>query len=181
MLATHQEILRNVHCHRGGAKSAAAAGAAAGAATQRVFPSYAAPPGFAKRSEGGAGGAGGALAYDGANGAEIAFDAGLSGRSDIVSESVTPDVIAKLLTNAGILQRVEGAPALTTVNDMQGHQRRIWSVAGIGRSRDAVQMEVMIWYCDRRNMTFIGRYATPGRHEVRNGINALLPAACHSE
>jgi hypothetical protein len=39
----------------------------------------------------------------------------------------------------------------------------------------------MIWHCDRRNLTFIGRYATPGRHDARAGIDALLPSACHAE
>jgi hypothetical protein len=67
------------------------------------------------------------------------------------------------------------------VNDLQGHQRRVWSVAGVTAAHDAVQMELMIWHCDKRNLTFIGRYATPRRHEPRQGIDALLPAACHGE
>ena len=91
------------------------------------------------------------------------------------------DVVRRLIAQWGVLQRIEGTPALTTVNDLQGHSRRVWSIAGVTASGDAVQMELMIWYCDTRNLTFIARYATPRRHEPQEGINALLPAACHTD
>ncbi|MEA2734183.1 MAG: hypothetical protein QOE14_634 [Humisphaera sp.] len=170
LLATHEKILNTVRCHSGRNKDVAAT-------TQRVYPSFTPPLGFVKEDAK----PGGGMRYVGEDDEEIAFDAGIPGRSDVVSENIPPNVISKLLTNAGIMQRIEGSPELTTVNDLQGHPRRVWSVIGIGPTRDAVQMEVMIWYCDKRNLTFIGRYATPGRHEPRVGINALLPAACHSE
>jgi hypothetical protein len=173
MLATHEQILKHVRCHTGRNKDVASA------ATQRVFPSFAPPPGFAKAADAPAR-AGAGLVYVGPEDEEIVFDAALPGRSDILNENVTADIIAKLLTQWGILQRVEGAPTLTTVSDLHGHRRRVWSVAGVTPSRSAVQMELMIWHCEQRNLTFIGRYATPGRHDPRDGVDALLPSACHA-
>ena len=178
MLATHEKILHNVRCHTGRNKEVAAA-----AATHRVYPSFAPPGGFTRATDASKATAAG-LVYVGPEGEEIVFDAALPGRSDAVNENVSPDIIARLLTHWGILARVEGAPTLTTVTDMRGHTRRVWSVAGetstsSSSSRTSVQMELMIWYCDKRNMTFIGRYATEGAHDAREGIDALLPSACH--
>jgi hypothetical protein len=42
-----------------------------------------------------------------------------------------------------------------------------------------VQVEVMAWYCDVRNMTFVSAYATRGAHPIQEGIDTLLPAVCH--
>ena len=175
MLATHDHVLRNVRCHTGRDKQVAGAAAA----TQRVHPSFAPPPGFTRAGESPSAAG---LVYVGANGQEIVFDAALPGRSDVINESVTGEIIARLLTQRGLLQRVDGAPALTTGTDMHGHPRRVWSVAGVtaSSSRTPVQMELMIWHCDKRNLTFIGRYATPRRHDPREGIDALLPSACHA-
>ena len=173
MLATHERILRNVRCHTGRNKDAAGA-----AATQRVYPSFAPPTGFRRAAD--APVAAG-LVYLGPDGEEIVFDAALPGRSDVISESVSGDIIARLLTHRGLLRSVDGAPTLTTVTDMHGHPRRVWSVAGVSASssRAAVQVELMIWHCDKRNLTFIGRYATPVKHDPRDGVDALLPSACH--
>jgi hypothetical protein len=172
MLATHEKILRNVRCHTGRNKDAVA-----GAATQRVLPSFAPPPGFT-RAPGAPGAAG--LVYAGPDDEEIVFDAALPGRSDVINEGVSGEIIAKLLTHRGLLRSVDAAPTLTTVTDMHGHPRRVWSVGGVSvSSRAPVQMELMIWHCDKRNLTFIGRYATRGKHDPREGIDALLPSACH--
>ena len=172
MLATHERILRNLLCHTGRNKNVTAA------TTQQTFPRFTPPPGFT-RPDNAPAGAG--LVYVGPDEQEIVFDAALPGRSDVLNEHVSPEMISKLLTQWGFLQRVEGAPTLTTVPDLQGHTRRVWSVAGVTPSRSAVQLELMTWYCDKRNLTFIGRYATPRRHDAKIGIDALLPASCHSE
>ena len=38
----------------------------------------------------------------------------------------------------------------------------------------------MVWYCDKRNMTFLGAYATRESHPVQEGIDVFLPAVCHT-
>jgi hypothetical protein len=172
MLATHEKILKTVRCHTGRNKEAA------GAATQRIYPSFAAPPGFMRAEDEPANTE---LMYVGTNDRAIVFAAALPGRMDVTKETVSPAIISRLIAQWGVLQRIEGTPTLTSVNDLQGHSRRVWSIAGVTASSDAVQMELMIWYCDKRNLTFIARYATPRRHEPQEGINALLPAACHGE
>ena len=79
------------------------------------------------------------------------------------------------------LESIEGTPQLRTVNDLLGHERRVWTANGAAGDGSRVQVEVMVWWCDRRDMTFVGTYAAPGTHDPNEGINALLPAVCHQE
>jgi hypothetical protein len=65
------------------------------------------------------------------------------------------------------------------MHDLLGHERRVWSAVGNTSGGTLVQVEVMVWYCDVRDMTFVGGYATQGAHPVQEGIDVLLPAACH--
>ena len=166
--ATHEKILRTVQCHTGRNKDG-------GAATQpQEYPAFAPPAGFEKLQ-----GVPGAYVAEG--GRQIVFDAGVPGKSDLESDTLAPAVVAKRLASTGILDRVEGEPTFTTVADLQGHTRRVWSMRGVepAPSRAAVQVEVMVWHCDVRDMTFIARYRSPSQHDPREGIDAMLPAACH--
>jgi hypothetical protein len=164
MHATHRRIIESLRCHAGGARATAT--------TQKTFPRFAAPPGF-KRNEKSP-----SLLFQGAQGESIVFEAGVAGRSALVDSNISPDKAAALLKALG-LETIETAPTVQTVADLVGHQRQVWSAAGESYNRSPMQIEVMIWYCDVRQMTFIGGYATPAKHDPRDGINALLPAACH--
>jgi hypothetical protein len=188
MLATHEKILSKTHCHTGRNKEDAAT------APPAQYPAFAPPAGFVKQEipaepsngsgAGGAGGAGGAriAIYLAPGGRSIVFDAAVNGKSDLVAADVPPAFVARQLTSNGILATVEGEPALLTSADLQGHPRRTWSITGTApapATRGTVQMEVMVWYCDVRDLTFIGRYTSPQKHDPQLGVDAMLPAACH--
>ena len=172
MLATHQRILDSVHCHTGEGKPTAAA--------SKIFPAFAPPPGYARDPSVDL------LRYVGPRQQTIVFDAAVPGRSGLVDAVVSPDLLANLLKSSGTLTSIDGAPQSRKVSDLLGHQRRVWSATGTaaaagGGDGGRVQVEVMVWWCDRRDMTFVGTYAAPGTHDPNEGINALLPAVCHQE
>ena len=170
MLATHRNILKYVRCHTGQNKAAATTQAA-------IYPAFAPPPGFIRDEQ-----AGTAAVYTSGSGAVIVFDAAVAGTADLVVEDVPPDIVGNLLVSGGMLQEIAAPPRRIDVTDLLGHPRRVWSVSGtIGSGRRPVHMEVMAWHCDVRNMTFIGRYASPQEHEPREGVEALLPAVCHQQ
>jgi hypothetical protein len=65
--------------------------------------------------------------------------------------------------------------------DLLGHDRRIWSAAGIGPQGKHVQVEVMVWWLrpqgyDVPRRLHFARQARPAR-----GGQAMLPAVCHKE
>jgi hypothetical protein len=168
LLATHEKILRTVQCHTGRNKDA-------GATTKaQEFPAFTPPAGF-EQLEGVPG------AYVAEGGRQIVFDPAVPGKSDLDSGTLAPAVVAKRFASTGLLDRIEGEPTLTTVPDLQGHTRRVWSIRGVEPppSRAAVQVDVMVWHCDVRDMTFIVRYRSTSQHDPREGIDAMLPAACH--
>ena len=41
-----------------------------------------------------------------------------------------------------------------------------------------MQVELMVWYCDARKMTFLACYAGE-MHDPADAEDALLPAVCH--
>ncbi|HYO10219.1 MAG TPA: hypothetical protein VER17_14725, partial [Tepidisphaeraceae bacterium] len=178
LLAAHRPILASVQCHT----SAAAEG---------VLPAFVPPPGYRREAagaggntaggagSGGGGGGGGGLLFTGPKQQTILFNPGAPGRSRLTEGDVPEEVVASLVRQVASLDRLEDRPALRPVHDLLGHERRVWSAAGASASGAVVQVEVMVWYCDRRNMTFIGGYATRGKHGADEGIDALLPAGCH--
>jgi hypothetical protein len=165
MLASHQKIVESVHCHTGSEK--------AGAGGQKVFPGFTPPPGFSRQQSSTS------LVYTGPRRQTILFDAAVPGRSDLVAADLSPDQAAAMLKGTGSLTTVEGTPQLITVTDLSGHERRVWTATGAGADGGRLQVEVMVWWCDQRDMTFIGAYATQGAHDPREGVNTLLPAVCH--
>lgn len=160
--ATHDKIIQSVRCHTGGAK----------ATTRPVFPSFVPPPGFSRDPESPA------MLFTGAKGQTIVFDAAVMGRQGLAEANVAPSVVEPLLKELANLQTIE-TPTLRSVRDLQGHERRVWSATGTTSFGVPLQVEMMVWYCDVKNMTFIGGYATKGKHDVQEAIDALLPAVCH--
>jgi hypothetical protein len=178
LMATHHRIVQSIRCHTGVGKpapSGATGAAAAAASADKVLPTFTAPVGFTRGKA-----AGGQLLYIGPNGQQIIFDSAVAGRSALTQAQVPPEVMAEMLKGLG-LEKLDAPPTMRTVKDLLGHDRRVWSAAGTSSRRAPLQVELMVWYCDRRNMTFIGSYATPGKHEPREGVEALLPAVCHTE
>jgi hypothetical protein len=168
LMATHQRIVDHVVCHtREGMPSTQA--------SEAVFPAFTPPPGFVRDPQSKS------MVYLGDKRQTIVFDSAVPGRSALVDAVVSPDMVATMLKSIGSLETINGTPQLRNVPDLLGHERRVWTATGTSRERNAVQVEVMVWWCDRRDMTFIGAYATQGTHKVDEGINALLPAICHSE
>jgi hypothetical protein len=170
MLATHQRVVESVHCHVAEGRPTTGATAA-----EKLFPGFAPPPGFVRDTSTTL------LRFIGPRRQTIVFDAAVAGRSGLMESGVTPAMIANLLKTGGTLTSVEGTPQLRTTPDLLGHQRRIWTVNGASPDGTRVQVEVMAWWCDRRDMTFVGTYVTEGAHDPNDGINALLPAVCHTE
>jgi hypothetical protein len=118
------------------------------------------------------------LLFTGPKGQTIVLDAAASGRSDLES-ATSPATVEPLIKELTRLKTLSAPPTLTNVRDLQGHERRVWSAAGTTYGGAQLQVEMMVWYCNVRNMTFIGGYATRGKHDVQEGIDALLPAGCH--
>lgn len=163
MEATHKRVVSSVRCHTGtGAPT-----------TQKVFPSFVPPPGFTQNP------LSKSRMYLGPKHETIVLDAGVPGRSRIVDATLSPEMVETILKSTGALTTVDGPAQMRTVPDLSGHQRRVWSATGTNSNGKAVQVEVMVWYCDTRDLTFIGGYATEGKHDPSEGINALLPAICH--
>jgi hypothetical protein len=160
--ATHQRVLDTVRCHTGDKPTAVA-----------VFPRYIAPAGFTKNPDSPA------LMYLGPERQTIVLDAGIGGKSSLLAGDVPDDAVASLITQLAGLEKLEGKPSINTMHDLLGHERRVWSAVGNTSGGTLVQVEVMVWYCDVRDMTFVGGYATQGAHPVQEGIDVLLPAACH--
>jgi hypothetical protein len=169
MLATHQRVVESVHCHTGEGKPTTAA-----AASERVFPQFVPPPGYGRDPNPDL------MRFIGPRRETIVFDAAVAGRSALVDTAVSPENFANRLKGIGLLVSIEGTPQERTVNDLLGHTRRVWSAKGAASDGTRVQVEVMVWWCDRRDMTFIGTYAAQGSHDASEGINALLPAVCHT-
>ena len=98
-----------------------------------------------------------------------------------LAQAQTPGPAARAGTSvlAGLLKTIDGAPQSIKVTDLLGHERRVWSASGTGNDDSKLQVEVMVWWCDQRDMTFIGAYATQGTHNLRDGVDTLLPAVCH--
>jgi hypothetical protein len=166
LLATHQRIVDSVHCHTGAATTMQ---------TEQVFPRFAPPPGFVRDT------ASKSLSFVGPGSQSIVFAPAVAGQSDLAAVNLPPALIAGKLKEMGLLESVDGTPESRTVQDLSGHPRRVWSASGKTRAGNQVQVEVMVWWCDRRDMTFSGAYATKNKHDVSEGINALLPAVCHEE
>ena len=165
MLATHQKVVESAHCHSGEG--------IASTQPEKVLPEFTPPPGFARSPTSPS------LQYVGPRRQTIVFDPAVNGRSQLVDAVVSPDLVATMLKSTGSLSSIDGAPQLLTATDLLGHERRVWSAAGTGSDGNRVQVEVMVWWCDRRDMTFIGAYATQGTHPQSEGVNALLPSLCH--
>src|SRR5207302_8928530 len=99
----------------------------------------------------------------------IRFDAGVPGRSQFTQGEVPAEVVAGLVKNVASLQQLDATPTLRTVRDLLGHERRVWSSAGTTADGQLVQVEGMVCYCDVRDMTFIGGYATREKHPMDEG------------
>jgi hypothetical protein len=167
MLATHQKVVESVRCHTGEGKSTTQ--------PDNVFPDFIAPPGYVRDPSKTS------LLYLGPRRQTIVFDAAVPGRSPLVDAVVSPNMVATMLKSIGSLSSIDAAPQTMTARDLLGHERRVWSAVGAGRDGNRVQVEIMVWWCDRRDMTFVGTYATQGTHNPNEGINAMLPAVCHKE
>jgi hypothetical protein len=167
MLPSHQKIVEGVKCHTDTAKGTAGGGG------KNVFPAFTAPPGFVRQP------VNSSLLYIGPKRQTIRFDPAVAGRSDIVSADLSPDQAATILKSTGLLTTVEGTPQMIKVTDLEGQERRVWTASGKAPNKEQIQIEVMVWWCDSRDMTFIGAYATQGAHNPRDGVDTLLPAVCH--
>jgi len=167
MLATHQAIVASVQCH--------ASEGRASTQPQAVFPSFIPPSGFRPDP------ASASLAFSGPRGQSIVFYPAVPGRHPLVDSVVSPDQVATMLKSSGSLSSIDSVSNVTISSDLLGHNRRIWSAAGKGPQGTDVQVEVMVWWCDRRDMTFLGAYASPIKHDSSEGVNAMLPAVCHKE
>jgi hypothetical protein len=166
MLATHQAIVESVHCHAKEGRGSTQALA--------VFPGFIPPPGFRPDP------ASASLSFTGPRGQSIVFYAAVPGRHPLVDNVVSPDQVATMLRSSGSLSSIDSVSPVTITSDLLGHDRRIWSAAGTG-PQGKVQVEVMVWWCDRRDMTFLGAYTSPDKHDPGEGVNAMLPAVCHKE
>jgi hypothetical protein len=166
MLATHQAIVGSVHCHVSEGR--------ASTQPQAVFPSFIPPSGFRPDP------AGGSLAFAGSRGQSIVFYPAVPGRHPLIDALVSPDQVATMLRSSGSLSSIDSVSQATRAGDLLGHDRRVWSASGTG-PQGKVQVEVMVWWCDRRDMTFLAAYTSPDKHEPREGVNAMLPAVCHKE
>jgi hypothetical protein len=167
MLATHQHVIDSVKCHSSEGRGSTQ--------PQAVFPSFTAPPGFVRDVSGAV------MFFSGPRKQTIAFYPAVPGRHALVDAVVSPDQVAAMLKSTGSLTTIDQAPQLLTTSDLLGHERRVWSAAGNNAEGNHVQVEVMVWWCDRRDMTFLGAYVTPAAHDPREGVNAMLPAVCHRE
>ena len=136
--ATHQKIVESVACH--------AISDASG--KDRVFPSFVPPPQFTQddTSE--------SPTFFGPNQEMIILEPGVSGRNPLVESDISPDMVASRITGIGLLEKIEGMPSVQTVRDALGHERKVWSALGSTRINPVVQVEWMVWYCDKRSMTF---------------------------
>ncbi len=160
--ATHEKIIASVRCHTGGERPT----------TRAVFPSFVPPPGFVRDTKSHA------MLFTGDKGQTIVFDAAVMGHQTLADADVSPQVVEPLLKELASLNTIN-TPTLRSLRDLQGHERRVWSATGTTSFGVPLQVEMMVWYCDVKNMTFIGGYATRGKHDVQEGIDALLPAVCH--
>jgi hypothetical protein len=163
MLATHDKVVSTVRCHREGDRTT----------TDAVFPKFIPPPAFERDPNSSN------MLFIGPAGQNIIFATGVGGRSSLLADEVPADVIASLIKQLAGIEKLDGAPGMHTVRDIFNHERRIWSAKGTTSGGKEVQVEVMVWYCDVRNMTFIGGYATSGSHPLQHAVDILLPAACH--
>jgi hypothetical protein len=164
MIATHNKVLSTVRCHRESDR----------ATTGAVFPSFVPPQAFERDKESSN------LLFVGPAGQNVIFEPAVSGRSLVVSGSVSDDVVVAMLKQVFAIQELDAPPAMHTIRDLLNHERRLWSAKGTTSGGVEVQVEVMVWYCDVRNMTFIGGYATTGEHPLQHAVDILLPAACHT-
>jgi hypothetical protein len=119
------------------------------------------------------------LVFIGPAGQEVRFDPAIGGRHDLAAAQVPADVMSERIKGITGIGTLASPPALHVVKDLLGHERRIWSARGTTSGGKEVQVEVMVWYCDVRNMTFIGAYATSGTHPLQHAVDILLPAVCH--
>jgi hypothetical protein len=164
MIATHKKVLGTVRCHRESDR----------ATTGAVFPAFIPPQAFERDQESST------LLYIGPAGQNIIFEPAAAGRSLVVSGGVSEDVVASMIKQVFAIQQLDAPPTMHTISDLFNHQRRVWSAKGTTSGGREVQVEVMVWHCDVRNMTFIGGYATTGEHPLQHAIDILLPAACHT-
>jgi hypothetical protein len=160
----HDRVVASVKCHTG----------EKGSPPPLIYPNFAPPSDFVREPHPNI------LRYTGPDAQTIVFAPAAATRSPLLNEDLSHDQLASLLRNADLLMTLDEPPQVRFVNDMVGHERRVWSAIGAGRGGGNVQVDLMVWYCDVRNMTFLGAYASRGRHDVQKGIDILLPAICHS-
>ena len=170
LLALQQRVIESVQCHSAGS------GASTQAAT--VLPDFIPPPGYVPNTANPS-----LRLFINPRGQTIVFYPAVPGRHALVDAVVSPDQVATILKNTGALTSIDTTPPprLLTTSDLLGHDRRIWSASGTNAKGEHLQVELMVWWCDRRDMTFLGAYATPTAHDPREGVNAMLPAVCHKE
>ena len=161
--AVHGRVLETIRCHTGNRPQ-----------VQAVFPTYAAPPGFKREQRAQV------LSFIGPKEETIAFTPASSARSPMVGDDVTPEKIASMLKGLDLMSDISTPPTRQIVPDVVGHERRVWSAVGTTRDGVTVQVDLMVWFCDKRNMTFLGAYRTRESHSVQEGIDVLLPAVCHT-
>jgi hypothetical protein len=161
--ATHNRIVSTVRCHRQTDR----------ATTGAVFPSFVAPASFERDHTSPN------LLFIGPAGQNIIFEPAVGGRSPVASGEVPDDVVGAMLKQVFAIQQFDAPPTMHVVKDLFNHERRIWSASGVTSGGAEIQVEVMVWYCDVREMTFIGGYATTGSHPLQHAVDILLPAACH--
>ena len=163
MLATHQKVVGTVRCHREADR----------ATTGAVFPRFVPPPAFERNPDSSN------LMFIGPAKQNILFVAAVGGKNNLVAGNVPSNVVTDLIKQVAGIDALQGAPTMNTIKDLLGHERRIWSARGTVSSGAEVQVEVMVWHCDVRDMTFMGAYATSGSHPLQHAVDILLPAACH--